>query len=127
MITRHVDGKDKPVFLKREVQDQIPAIKKQNLRHEDFAKKSMNELFSPEVCKKCLVKQFNYSSSITALNNGNGKFTIKKLPTMTQLSSINTIYPIDIDRDGYIDLISGGNQSGFPPQFGRLMRALGMF
>ncbi|MEJ7675966.1 MAG: VCBS repeat-containing protein [Chitinophagaceae bacterium] len=93
ILTYTVDGKDKPVFLKREVQDQIPAIKKQNLRHEDFAKKSMGDLFSPEVCKNCTVRQFNYSSSIVALNKGNGSFIIKKLPNGTSfLNKCNTSY-----------------------------------
>ena len=125
ILTRTVEGQDKPVFLKRDLQDQIPAIKKQNLRHEEFAKKSMSDLFSPEVCKKCLVKQFNYPSSIIALNKGNGNFVIKKLPPLAQVSSINTIHPMDVNQDGYIDLILGGNQSGFPPQFGRLDASYG--
>lgn len=124
-ITRTVEGKDKPVFLKREIQDQIPSIKKQNLRHEEFAKKSMNDLFSPDIFKKSLVIQFNYNSSIVALNNGNGNFTVNKLPPMSQISSINIIQPIDINQDGYMDLISGGNQSGFPPQFGKLDASYG--
>ncbi|HEV8080473.1 MAG TPA: VCBS repeat-containing protein [Chitinophagaceae bacterium] len=124
-LTRTVDGNDKPVFLKREIQDQIPSIKKQNLRHEEFAKKSMGDLFSAEVCKKCLVKQFTYPSSIVALNKGNGNFTVQKLPPMAQISCINAINPIDINKDGYIDLLVGGNQSGFPPQFGRLDASYG--
>ncbi len=125
ILTRTVDGKDKPVFLKHEIQDQIPSIKKQNLKHEEYAKKSMSDLFSPEVCKKCLVKQFNYAPSIVALNKGNGNFVIKKLPPMVQISSINSIHTIDINHDGYIDLVLGGNQSGFPPQFGRLDASYG--
>ena len=31
IITYTIDGKDKPVFLKTEVQDQLPFIKKENL------------------------------------------------------------------------------------------------
>jgi hypothetical protein len=125
ILTYTIDGKDKPVFLKHELQDQIPSIKKQNLKHEEYAKKSMADLFSPEVCKKCLVKQFNYTSSIVALNKGNGNFVIKKLPPMAQTSSITAIDTIDINHDGYVDLILGGNQSGFPPQFGRLDASYG--
>jgi hypothetical protein len=113
------------VFLKREIQDQIPSIKKQNLRHEEFAQKSMNDLFYPDILKKSLTIQFNYPSSIVALNNGNGNFTVNKLPPMSQISSINSIQPIDINEDGYMDLISGGNQSGFPPQFGKLDASYG--
>jgi hypothetical protein len=120
ILTRTVDGKDKPVFLKHEMQDQVPSIKKGNLKHAEYAKKSMGDLFSPEVCKKCTVKEFNYTSSIVAINKGNGNFVIKKLPPMAQVSCINVIHTMDINHDGYPDLVIGGNQSGFPPQFGRL-------
>ena len=41
ILTRTVDGQDKPVFLKHEIQEQIPSLKKQNLKHADYAKKSM--------------------------------------------------------------------------------------
>ena len=46
IITRRVDGKDKPVFLKNDIQDQVPGIKKENLKHHDFAKKSIQDLVS---------------------------------------------------------------------------------
>ncbi len=64
ILTYTIDGKDMPVFLKHDLQDEIPSIKKQNLKHEDYAKKSIQELFSPEVIKTCTVKQFNYPSSM---------------------------------------------------------------
>jgi len=66
------------------------------------------------------VKLFNYCSSIIAWNDGNGKFTIQKLPVMIQLSSVNAIRCTDIDGDGMPDLVLGGNEYGLLPQFGRL-------
>ncbi|MDQ6763232.1 MAG: VCBS repeat-containing protein, partial [Bacteroidota bacterium] len=60
-----------------------------------------------------------------AINNGNGQFTIQKLPPKAQFSSVNAIHTSDINHDGRIDLIVGGNQSWFPPQFGRLDASYG--
>jgi enediyne biosynthesis protein E4 len=125
ILTRTEDGQDKTVFLKHEIQEQIPSLKKQNLKHSDYAKKSMKDLFPAEVLSKCLVKQFNYASSIIAFNKGNGQFVIEKLPPMVQTSSINAIHQLDINHDGYMDLIVGGNNFGFPPQFGRLDASYG--
>ena len=125
VLTRSVDGQDKTVFLKHEIQEQIPALKKQNLKHSEYAKKSMQELFPAEVLNKCLVKQFNYASSIIALNKGDGQFVIQKLPPMVQTSCINAIHQMDINNDGYTDLILGGNKFGLPPQFGRLDASYG--
>jgi hypothetical protein len=60
-----------------------------------------------------------------AVNNGNGHFTVQKLPPMAQLSCINAIYANDLNGDGYPDLVLGGNQFGFMPQFERLDASLG--
>ncbi len=120
IITRTVSGKDMPVFLKKEMVDQFPFLKKQNLHYQDFARKSVGELFSPESMKNTEVSLFNYTSSCIAYNDGNGKFTIKRLPEQMQLSSVNVAHCIDINFDGKPDVIAGGNQYGFPPQFGRL-------
>jgi hypothetical protein len=125
IVTRSIDGKDMPVFLKHDLEGQIPLLKKQNLKHGKFATRSVQELFPPAVLDSALVKTFNYPSSIVAFNKGNGKFSIQKLPVMVQLSSVNAISCIDIDHDGSKDLVLGGNDFGFLPQFGRLDASTG--
>jgi enediyne biosynthesis protein E4 len=125
IMTRTVNGKDVPVFLKHEMERELPSLKKANLRHAEYAKKTINDLFPAEVLNHTLVKQFNYSSSIIAINEGNGKFSIKKLPPMVQLSSVNAIQCMDINGDGSPDLVLGGNEFGFLPQFGRLDASFG--
>jgi enediyne biosynthesis protein E4 len=44
---------------------------------------------------------------------------------MSQLSCINVVHCMDINHDGKTDLITGGNQFGFLPQFERLDGSLG--
>ncbi len=124
-LTRTIEEKDVPVFLKREITDQFPGLKKQNLKHSDYAKKTIQDLFSKELIKKSSVKQFNYCQSIVAINDGKGSFTIKSLPQMLQLSSVNAIEITDINNDKKPDLIAGGNMFNFPPQFGRLDASYG--
>jgi hypothetical protein len=125
IITRTVNGKDVPVFLKKELTDQLVSIKKQNLHYEDFARKSIEELLPSNVLQTSGVKTFNYPASCIAINHGNGKFTIKKLPAITQLSSINSVLCIDLNEDKKIDLVVGGNNYGIQPQFGRLDASFG--
>ncbi|HKO82014.1 MAG TPA: VCBS repeat-containing protein, partial [Chitinophagaceae bacterium] len=124
-LTRTVNGRDMPVFLKREVTDQFPGLKKQNLKHSDYARKSIQDLFPEAVIKSAEVKQFNYNSSVVAINDGQGGFSIQKLPLMVQLSSVNAIESMDINGDNQNDLLLGGNMFGFPPQFGRLDASYG--
>ena len=119
-ITRTIDGKDMPVFLKREITDQFPGLKKENLKHSDYAIKTIQDLFIKSVLEKSGKKEFNYCKSIVAINDGKGSFTIQPLPTMVQLSSVNAISIADINGDKKADLVLGGNLFDFPPQFGRL-------
>jgi hypothetical protein len=119
-ITRSIAGKDMPVFLKREITDQFPGLKKQNLRHSDYATKSIQDLFSPEMMQRSAMKVFNYCQSIVAINDGKGGFTIQALPYQVQLSSVNAIAVTDLNGDKQTDLVLGGNMFDFPPQFGRL-------
>jgi hypothetical protein len=120
VFSRTVDGKDVPVFLKREFTDAMPSLKKENLRHREFAVKTIQTLFKPALMQSAIVKTFNYSSSVIAWNEGTGKFTIQELPSTTQLSSVNAILCRDLNADGKVDLVLGGNITDCLPQFGRL-------
>jgi hypothetical protein len=120
-----VDGRDVPVFLKREITEQFPGLKKQNLRHSDYAGKSIQQLFSSDVISSSVTMQFNYSSSVVAINEGNGSFKVEALPQMVQLSSVNAIEVMDINADGKADIVAGGNKFVFPPQFGRVDASYG--
>jgi hypothetical protein len=120
ILTRTIDGKDVPVFMKGEMQEQIPLLKKENLNYEVYAKKAFQELFKKELIEKAAMKLYNYTSSIIAWGKGNGQFDIQRLPNEVQFSSLNAMVSTDVNADGKTDLVMGGNQFGFLPQFGRL-------
>ena len=125
VMTHTVDGKDMTVFLKHELEAQLPILKKQNLLHEVFSKKPIQALFSEKILSACVVKQFNYTSSVVAINNGNGQFEINELPIQAQWSCINALQVVDANNDGFKDIVFGGNDFDFVPQFGRLDASFG--
>jgi enediyne biosynthesis protein E4 len=125
IFSQTIDGKDVPVFLKKEFTEALPSFKKDNLRHHAFAEKTIQTLFKPELIKTSTVKTFNYSSSCIAYNKGNGNFDIVALPLTAQLSCINSILCKDVNGDGKVDLIIGGNLPDCLPQFGRLDASFG--
>lgn len=120
IATRSIEGKDLPVNLKQELAKQIPMIKKKNLSYADYAKKPFQELFAKEVIDNTIQKTVNIQESVIAINKGNGKFEIKALPKEVQFSCVNTINTMDLNNDGILDIILGGNQYEFKPQFSRL-------
>ncbi|MFM2363804.1 MAG: hypothetical protein RLZZ316_2706 [Bacteroidota bacterium] len=125
IISRTIDGQDMPVFLKRDLTEQVVSLKKENLKHVDFAKKPIQQLFNAAAMKNVQVKTFNYNSSCIAINNGKGGFTVTPLPVMVQLSSVNAIKIADVNNDGKPDIVAGGNKLSWLPQFCRLDASLG--
>ena len=119
-ITRTVDGKDVPVFMKRVMEEQFPYLKKENLKYTSYASKSAEELFGKEMTNKAEKRKFDFCSSVIAWNKGNGNFIIERLPPTVQFSSVNAICLVDVNHDNKLDIVTGGNIFDFTPQFGRL-------
>jgi hypothetical protein len=120
IFTRNINGGDYPLHMKKEITGQITSLKKKNLKASEYAKRTIEELFSESIIKKTIVKEVNIAETIVAINNGNGDFSIKQLPFNVQLSCVCSIITLDINKDGFLDLIMGGNNFEFKPQFSRL-------
>ncbi|MEC7770455.1 MAG: CRTAC1 family protein [Bacteroidota bacterium] len=120
IMTMQENGGDYPIHQKRELTDQLPSLKKQNLKASDYAHRTIHQLFPKEVMDKSIVKKVETSASVIAINEGGGKFTIKNLPPRVQLSCVCDITCTDVNKDGNLDLIMAGNNYEFKPQFSRL-------
>ncbi len=120
IFTQTIDGRDIPIHLKNEITGQINSLKKQNLKYSEYAKKSIDELFSEKVLKNTTIKTVNNFASLVAYNKGKGDFDIKELPQEVQLSCVCDIETEDLNDDGILDLILAGNEHNFKPQFSRL-------
>ncbi len=120
ITTFHKDGKDYPLHQKKELTGQLVSLKKQNIKASDYAKRSIDELFPKEVIDVSIVKQVQTASSVIAINEGSGNFKIQDLPVRVQLSCVCGIACTDINNDGNLDLVMGGNNFEFKPQYSQL-------
>jgi enediyne biosynthesis protein E4 len=119
IMTTHYNNGDYPIHMRREMTAQLPSLKKQNLKASDYAKRTIQELFKPAIVNSSLVRKVNTSESIVAVNEGNGNFLIVKLPYRVQWSCVCGISCTDVNGDGITDLVMGGNNFDFKPQFSR--------
>ncbi|XLD64064.1 VCBS repeat-containing protein [Lacibacter sp. MH-610] len=124
VLSRTIQKKEVPVFMRREMADQIPSLKKQNLKHQEYAKKTIQQLFENTLSQSQHLT-VNYSSSCIAYNNGKGSFTINALPMAVQFSSVNAMEVSDINNDGFPDLLLAGNFYDLLPQLCRLDASFG--
>jgi len=125
LITQSIDGRDMPIVMKAELSEQIVSLKKQNLRHEAYSSKAIDDLFDKQNLKRAYVLEANYFKSTIAINQGNGKFELKPLPKEVQFSCVCDIHCTDLNGDGAEDLVLGGNDAGFRPQFSKLDASFG--
>lgn len=125
IITRTIGGRDMPAILKKELTTQLPALKKSVLRHTEYAKKSIQDLFPADILGQAAQYTGNYFLSAVALNQGKGKFDLVPLPMEAQFSCIRAIACLDLNKDGRRDLVVAGNDAGFTPQFSKLDAGFG--
>lgn len=120
IVTQTLEGRDMPIHQKKEILGQMVSLKKQNLKASEYANKSIQQLFAKEVIDRAIVKTVTNSANVVAINDGNFNFTIQQLPVRAQLSCVCGISCQDLNNDGYMDLIMGGNNYEFKPQYSRL-------
>lgn len=111
--------KEFPGHTRDDVVDQMPFIKKKYLTYKSFGEAGFNELFTTDQMNGMLQLEANYLSHAFIRNNGNGKFTLERLPVLAQLSVINGMVADDFDGDGNLDVCMNTNDYSTEPGNGR--------
>jgi hypothetical protein len=120
IVTVQENGRDYPIHMKKELTGQLVSLKKENLKASVYAKRTIQELLPQEVVANSIVREVNTSESVILINEGGWNFRVQKLPERAQLSCICGIACVDVNKDGHLDLVMGGNNYEFKPQFSRL-------
>jgi hypothetical protein len=115
-----------PFASKMEITQQLPALKKANLKYEDYAHKTYETLFSEEVRNRSLMYKTEVLENSILWNEG-GTLALQKLPIEAQVSPVFCICIDDFDEDGVKDIWMGGNFYGLKPQLGRCNSSKGIY
>ncbi len=107
-----------PLLYRDDLVQQIPKLKKDYLKYADYAKANLNDLFG-ETMTQTDTLFVNHLASSYFENKGNFNFDIRPLPTMAQISPVHAIAIMDVNRDGHLDILLGGNFTESRVQFGR--------
>jgi hypothetical protein len=102
-----------PINSKDEIGKQIPSvISKKYTKYKDFAGNTIEDLFGDDELKDAKELLVNTFESIYLENTGKGKFVRHDLPAMAQVSKVMVLRAEDVDKDGHLDVILGGNFNG---------------
>jgi enediyne biosynthesis protein E4 len=119
ILNYYIQHKPFPYPSRDELAEQLPSFKKRFTNYDSYSKASIENILTPD--------ELNNSGRLNAfisetcyLKNDNGKLKLSILPKELQFAPVYAIGAIDINRDGYDDLITGGNMSSGRARTGKM-------
>ena len=119
VLTYYLNGNEIPFANKDELQRQIPIIKKRFLYAEDFAKASLNDIFSENKLETSHISTADYFSNSILLNSGNMNYTTVPMEWTAQLSPFKDAVVVNANNDNLPDILLVGNFYDNNIQMGR--------
>ncbi|HXS54514.1 MAG TPA: hypothetical protein VN726_00240, partial [Hanamia sp.] len=119
IVTYYLDGKEIEFANMAELEKQIPVIKKRFLHAQDFAKASLDEIFTRDKLKESDTLTANYFSNAILMNDGKLNFSVHAMPWLAQLSPFKTAVVVDANGDNLPDILLAGNYYENNVQIGR--------
>ena len=109
-LTRMVGGERHLLASKDMFVGQLPAEKKRYNRYADYAQAGLRDIFTEAALRQAYILQAHDFQSVYLENLGNGRFRRHPLPIEAQFAPVTAILPIDLDGDGRLDVLLGGNR-----------------
>ena len=126
ILTSFRASKSYPVATRDELLRAMPPLASKYPTYASFGASQIEDILPASELSKAKVLEAHDFASAIAMNNGNGTFSLKPLPTEAQFAPVNAFVAGDFDHDGFVDLLLGGNFFGVPPIFGRYDASYGL-
>lgn len=107
-----------PIVLLPDLVKQLPVLRKKYVKHESYKDQTIVDMFDSETLKNSIKYEVKLLKSSVFFQQADGSFAPTELPVEAQFSQVFSILPTDINEDGAIDLIIGGNQTRMKPEMG---------
>jgi hypothetical protein len=94
--------------------------------YESYSRQTAGDLFAPEQRTGMVTRTAHTFATTLVRANADGSYTLVPLPAAAQRAPVFGIAADDVDRDGRIDLLLGGNFDGVKPELGRMAASYGL-
>lgn len=108
ILTYFVENKEVIFADKREIERQLPYVKKKYLMAKDFSIASLDDIFGQKKIAESSVFEANYFENSILINDGKGSFTLQSLPKNMQYSPFYDAVIASKDK-GLTDFIFAAN------------------
>ncbi len=121
------NGKEYPFLSKDDIQSQLVSLKSKYVSYASYANQTIEDVFDQETLQKATKLEAQMLTTSILLNLSNDNFEIKQLPDLAQITPVYGMIAGDYDKDGNLDLITGGNLYGTRVKLGRFDASKGEF
>ncbi len=126
LVTYFQQERETALASKDELVKQMPFLNKDYLSYKQYAGASLEQLFGREKLAEAEHKTAYTLASHYFENDGTGRFIARKLPRITQASTIRDISFDDLNADGYPDILLIGNNHEISTQLGSMDASHGL-
>jgi len=119
VLTYYLSGRELPFATREELNHQIPDLRRRFFYTRDFAKASLEDVFSAEKLRSADTLTADYFSNVVLMNDGHMNFKIRDLPWQAQLTPFRDAVVVNANDDSLPDILMFGNYYENNVQMGR--------
>lgn len=109
ICTQYYGNVEAPIYAMAEMARQMSYFMNSRIkRHYEYAGLNIELLLGETMGNKQGILDAKELASVVLLNNG-GTFTVKRLPVEAQLSQVFGMQAVDVNNDGFLDILAVGN------------------
>ncbi|MBL7768962.1 MAG: VCBS repeat-containing protein [Flavipsychrobacter sp.] len=125
IFSMYLQGKRYPYLTRDELIGQLPVMRKRFASFKSYADVTMEELFPESELKKAGYLKATQVETTLFLSTAGGKLVKSALPYEIQYSPVYAILPMDVDGDGQLDFVLGGNTRSAKIRLGKMDASYG--
>ncbi|WP_298790125.1 VCBS repeat-containing protein [uncultured Allomuricauda sp.] len=108
VLSKEYKGKLVPTRGKECSTEQNPFLNQKYKSYKEFANSSLQDIYGTDMLQNSYHAEVKNFSSCLLVNQGNGNFALKKLPNQAQQGPTLDFELMDVDKDGYLDVVGIG-------------------
>lgn len=110
ILTQYIKGVEYPFASRDELLDQMYSLRSKFTNYESYSDAKLGNILSKDQLSKASTLRATELRTLY-LENKDGKLKPHALPMQAQFAPVYAISVLDIDQDGHLDFILGGNQN----------------
>ncbi|HYC84872.1 MAG TPA: VCBS repeat-containing protein [Chryseosolibacter sp.] len=118
ILNYYIQGKAWPAPTRDELVDQVPIIKKRFPDYKSYSEAAIADVLTEDERRNARVLT-GYVFHTSFFRNDRDSLSMIHLPVQAQFSPVFGLCAMDVNHDGALDIVTGGNLSSMNTRFGR--------